>query len=237
MSIKALLLDDEPLALRQLEMYAAKVPDMEVVGGCHSASAAMSHVQQADVLFADIQMPDISGLDFVRSLQKPPLVVFTTAFAEYALEGFRVNAVGYLLKPFSLDEFCKVTDKVRHLLELERRAVEPVSADVLHFKADYKNITVPLNSIRYVESMSEYIKIWLDDNPAPVLILYSMKRLIEQLPASRFVRIHRTYIIPIARVTQSTATSVTLSDGITLPIGDTYRQAFRAMLQNSKGVR
>lgn len=230
MSIKALLLDDEPLALRQLEMYAAKVPDMEVVGACHSASAAMSLVQQADVLFADIQMPDISGLDFVRSLQKPPLVVFTTAFAEYALEGFRVNAVGYLLKPFSLDEFCKVTDKVRHLLELERRAVEPVSADVLHFKADYKNITVPLNSIRYVESMSEYIKIWLDDNPAPVLILYSMKRLIEQLPASRFVRIHRSYIVSLSHIREASATAVTLDNGITLPVSESYRPAFRSWL-------
>ncbi|MBR1569213.1 MAG: response regulator transcription factor [Bacteroidales bacterium] len=229
--IKALLLDDEPLALRQLELYAAKVPYMEVLASCTSARQAIQWVSAADVLFVDINMPDVSGLEFVRSLEQPPLIVFTTAYAEYALEGFRVNALGYLVKPFSLVEFQEQADKVQEIVETRRKAAALQSAPaMLYFKTDYKTVTVNPDEIRYVEGMSEYIKIYLDGREAPLVVLYSLKRLTEQLPADRFMRVHRSYIVPLARIREATPSTIVLEEGFSLPVGDSYRAAFRAWL-------
>jgi len=229
--IKALLLDDEPLALRQLELYAAKVPYMEVLASCTSARQAIQWVSAADVLFVDINMPDVSGLEFVRSLEQPPLIVFTTAYAEYALEGFRVNALGYLVKPFSLAEFREQADKVQEIMETRRKAAALLSAPaMLYFKTDYKTVTVNPDEIRYVEGMSEYIKIYLDGREAPLVVLYSLKRLTEQLPADRFMRVHRSYIVPLARIREATLSTIVLEEGFSLPVGDSYRAAFRAWL-------
>lgn len=229
--IKALLLDDEPLALRQLELYAAKVPYMEVLASCTSARQAIQWVSAADVLFVDINMPDVSGLEFVRSLEQPPLIVFTTAYAEYALEGFRVNALGYLVKPFSLAEFQEQADKVRDIVETRRRAaaLQP-EQQVLRFKTDYKTVSVEVDRIRYVEGMSEYIKIYLDGQDSPLVVLYSLKRLMEQLPPERFMRVHRSYIVPLARIREATLSTIILEEGFSLPVGDSYRAAFRAWL-------
>ncbi|MCR4569285.1 MAG: LytTR family DNA-binding domain-containing protein [Bacteroidales bacterium] len=229
--IRALFLDDEPLALRQLERYAAQMPFLEVVAACTSASAAKEYIPSVDVLFIDINMPDITGLDFVRSLEQPPLVVFTTAYAEYALEGFRVNAVGYLLKPFSLAEFREVAEKVKMIVELHRKAEEirdPVS--VLYFKTDYKTVPVSVDRIQYVESMSEYLKLYLDGQEMPLVVLYSLKRLMEQLPEGRFMRVHRSYIIPLDRIREANASVVVLDNGTSIPVGESYRAAFKEYL-------
>mgnify|MGYP002623341160 CR=1 FL=1 len=228
--IKALLLDDEPLALRQLELYCGKVNDLQVLGACTSASAAFDLAEEADVLFVDINMPDVNGLDFVRSLVHPPLVVFTTAYSEYAVEGFRVQAVDYLLKPFGLEEFRRAMDRVRHILKVEQAAKEQSRPGILHFKTDYKTVTVPLRSIRYIESMSEYVKIWLDTQDTPLVVLYSLKKLMEELPGDRFMRIHRSYIVALSRIREASAAAVILEDGITLPVSESYRPAFRSWL-------
>ena len=228
--IKAVLLDDEPLALRQLELYASKTEGMEVLAACTSASAALPFLERADVLFVDINMPDVNGLDLVRSLVHPPLVVFTTAYAEYAVEGFRVQAVDYLLKPFGQDEFSRAVARVRHILEVEQAARQS-EAGVLHVKTDYKTVNVPWDSIRYIESMSEYVKIWLDTQETPLVVLYSLKRLAEQLPPSRFMRIHRSYIVNLSRICSANATSLEV-DGVVFPVGESYRAAFRAWLQS-----
>ena len=229
--IKALLLDDEPLALRQLELYAAKLPYLEVLAACTSAREATGYVSAADVLFVDINMPDVSGLEFVRSLEQPPLVVFTTAYAEYALEGFRVNAVGYLVKPFSLAEFREQADKVRDIVETRRKAAaSQPEQQVLRFKTDYKTVSVEVDRIRYVEGMSEYIKIYLDGQDAPLVVLYSLKHLTEQLSADRFMRVHRSYIVPLSRIREATLSTIVLEEGLSIPVGDSYRAAFRAWL-------
>ena len=230
--IKALLLDDEPLALRQLQLYAEKTPFMEVVAACTSASIAKEFISSVDVLFIDINMPDITGLDFVRSLEQPPLVVFTTAYAEYALEGFRVHAAGYLLKPFSLAEFQEVAMKVNEQVELRRKAdaaARPVK-DVLSFKTDHKTVLVEMDRIRYIESMSEYLKIYLDGEAAPLVVLYSLKRLVEQLPAHRFMRVHRSYIVALSRIREASAVNVVLEEGVIIPVGESYRASFRKYL-------
>ena len=201
--IRVIAIDDEPLALRQLEMYVAKVPFLTLVAACSSAAAARPHLEGADAIFLDVDMPDLSGMDFVKSLSHPPAVVFTTAYSEYAVEGFRVNAVDYLLKPFSFNEFLASCEKLRKHLEIK---------------------------IVWVESMSEYVKLYLSDSDVPVVVLYSLKRLVEQLPADRFMRIHRSYIISLEHIAEASRTSVRLDNGKTLPVGELYRPAFAEYL-------
>ena len=228
--IRIIAIDDEPLALRQLEMYMARVPYLELVAACSSAAMATPYVAKADALFLDINMPDLSGMDFIKSLPHPPAVVFTTAYSEYAVEGFRVNAVDYLLKPFSFKEFEASCEKLRKHLEMQAALEARESDPVLHFKADYRTVSIDVRKILYVESMNEYIKIFLVDAEAPVVILYSLKNLIEQLPADRFMRIHRSYIIALGHIADASRTSVRLDNGKTLPVGELYRPAFSAYL-------
>ena len=230
--IRVLAIDDEPLALRQLEMYIGKVPFLTLVAACNSAEAAKSYLNSADAVFLDINMPDLSGMDFIKSLPNPPAVVFTTAYSEYAVEGFRVNAVDYLLKPFSLKEFTASCEKLREHLEM-KAALEARNSDpFLHFKADYHTVNVDTRKIVYVEGWSEYIKIHLRDSDAPVVVLYSLKNLIEQLPADRFMRIHRSYIIALAHIAEASRSNVRLDNGVTLPVGESYRPDFGAYLDS-----
>lgn len=228
--IRVIAIDDEPLALRQLEMYIAKVPFLELVAACSSANQAKPYLEQAEAVFLDINMPDLSGMDFIKSLPHPPAVVFTTAYSEFAVEGFRVNAVDYLLKPFSFKEFETSCRKLREQLEM-KAAFEGKEADaILHVKADYRTVSVDTRKIVYIESWSEYIKIHLVDEEAPVIALYSLKNLIDQLPKGRFMRIHRSYIIALGFVAEASRTRVRLRNGVTLPVGEQYRPAFGAYL-------
>lgn len=228
--IRVIAIDDEPLALRQLEMYIAKVPFLTLVAACRSAASAKPFLEKADAIFLDINMPDLSGLDFIKSLPHPPAVVFTTAYSEYAVEGFRVNAVDYLLKPFSFKEFEASCEKLRKHLEMQAALSAQQADPVLHFKADYHTVSVDIRKIVYVESMSEYVKIFLDDSETPVVVLYSLKHLIEQLPAGRFQRIHRSYIISLEHIAEASRTSVRLDNGKTIPVGELYRPAFSEYL-------
>lgn len=226
--IRVVTIDDEPLALKQLELYIEKLPFLKLVASCPSAAAARPFVGLADVLYVDINMPDLSGMEFVRSLENPPLVVFTTAYSEYALEGFRVHAADYLLKPFSFQEFEASALRLQGLLP----RIEPVTVqpEALLFKMDYKTVRVEPERIRYVESMSEYLKIWLTDAEAPLVVLYSLKRLAEQLPEGRFQRIHRSYLVNLSRVREFSRNAIVLDNGITLPVSDMYRSALRESL-------
>lgn len=228
--IRVIAIDDEPLALRQLEMYIAKVPFLELVAACSSANQAKPYLEQAEAVFLDINMPDLSGMDFIKSLPHPPAVVFTTAYSEYAVEGFRVNAVDYLLKPFSFKEFETSCGKLREQLEMKAALAGKEADAILHVKADYRTVSVDTRKIVYIESWSEYIKIHLVDEEAPVIALYSLKNLIDQLPKGRFMRIHRSYIIALGFVAEASRTRVRLRNGITLPVGEQYRPAFGAYL-------
>lgn len=232
--IRVIAIDDEPLALRQLDMYIGKVPYLELVAACNSAAEARPYLDKADVLMLDINMPDLSGMDFIKSLPNPPAVIFTTAYSEYAVEGFRVNAVDYLLKPFSFKEFEASCEKLRKHLEMKAALSAHETDPILHFKADYRTISIDVRKIVYVESWSEYIKIHLADTEAPVIVLYSLKYLIEQLPKGKFMRIHRSYIIALGHVADASRTSVRLDNGETLPVGELYRPAFGEYLNTCK---
>ena len=230
--IRVLAIDDEPLALRQLEMYIAKVPFLELVAACSSANQAKPYLEQAEAVFLDINMPDLSGMDFIKSLPHPPAVVFTTAYSEVAVEGFRVNAVDYLLKPFSFKEFEASCRKLREQLEMKAALAGKEADAILHVKADYRTVSVDTRKIVYIESWSEYIKIHLVDEEVPVIALYSLKNLIDQLPKGRFMRIHRSYIIALGFVAEASRTRVRLRNGVTLPVGEQYRPAFGKYLDS-----
>lgn len=227
--IRVIAVDDEPLALRQLEIYISKVPFLELVGVCGSALEAsrLLDSREVDAMFLDINMPDLSGLDFVRLLRHRPLTVFTTAYSEYAVDGFRVDAVDYLLKPFSLKEFVASAEKLKErfdLLEAYRGQSDNLQEDYIFLKADYKIIKVNVSDILYTESMSEYLKIYVAGETAPKLVLLSMAKLLEKLPENRFVRVHRSYMVNLAHIREVGGGVVEMDNGKTIPIGDSYRR-------------
>ena len=234
--IKVLAIDDEPLALQQLTAYIGKVPFLELVEVCQSAADAMKVLEREviDAIFVDINMPDLNGMDFVKSLVMPPLVVFTTAYSEYAVEGYKVDAVDYLLKPFGLQDFQRAAMKVKTRLE-ERTPAPTASAaeedDTLFLKTDYKVVRVSISEIRYVEGMSEYVKIFLEGQKTLVVLL-SMKKLEERLPATAFMRIHRSYIVNLAKIREVNKNRVIMDADTYLPIGENYKDAFAAYLDS-----
>ena len=232
--IKCLAIDDEPLALKQLVSYIMQTPFLELVAACQSAVEAKEilHNEQIDALFVDINMPDLNGMDFVKTLSTPLLVVFTTAYSEYALEGYKVDAIDYLLKPFGLDDFIRAARKVKKQYELMNAVSVSVvdMDDAIFFKTEYKIVRVEINRIMYVESMSEYLKIYLVDEPKPLIVLLSMKKLEERLPVSTFMRVHRSYIINLKLIQEVNKNRIILNRDTYIPIGDNYREAFNNYL-------
>lgn len=227
MKIKCLAIDDEPLALLQLRTMIEKTPYLELVGACEDAFEAIRilNEEEVDAIFVDINMPDLNGLDFVRSLTDKPIIVFTTAYREYAVEGFEVNAVDYILKPFGVPEFQKSAAKVKRQYELEQMALreQMLNDDNLFIKADYRTVRVSLSQIVYVESMSEYLRLHLDGGEKLVFLM-SIKRLSEMLPRNQFMRIHRSRIININKVQEMSRMGIRMSDGTVLSVGDLYKE-------------
>lgn len=241
--IKCIAVDDEPLALRQLAAYLEKVPYLEVVGRCQSAgeAAAVMSEQTVDAMFLDINMPDLNGLDFVRSLAHPPIVVLTTAYQEYAIDGYKVDAVDYVLKPFGMSDIMKAAEKVKRqhaLLCASDQAASSSAAEVtagkddaLFLKMEHKVVKVPLSDIVYVEGMSEYVRIHLQGE-RPLVVLYAMKRLEERLGSNDFMRIHKSYIICLRHISMVNKNGVTLDTGEQLPVGGSYKEKFSAYVRD-----
>ena len=231
--IKVLAIDDEPLALQQLAAYIKKIPYLELCGECQSALEAKEILnnESIDAIFCDINMPDLNGMDFVKSLAAPPLVVFTTAYSEYAVEGFKVDAVDYLLKPFGLDDFRRAANRLQERLAATPKAAptEDAEDDTIFVKTDYKAVKLAISDIRYIEGMSEYLKIHLESQPKPVVTLLSMKKMEEYLPPY-FMRIHRSYIINLKMIQEVNKNRVIMDSDTYLPIGDNYKDAFNDYL-------
>lgn len=221
--------------MKQLENYISQVPFLDFKGGCRCAAEAMKYIREdiVDAIFLDINMPDINGIDFVKTLVTPPIIVFTTAYADYAVEGFKVNAVDYLLKPFGLDEFRRAAEKVR--VQYEQREGNSTAVadedDSLFFKTDYKIVRVNVSSISCIEGMSEYLKLHMDGNVDPLVILLSMKKLEGRLPAY-FMRVHKSYIINLRKIREVARGRVLMEDGTLIPVGDMYKEAFQAYLDS-----
>ena len=229
--IRVLAIDDEPLALQQLVTYISKVPFLELAGQCQSAVEAIRllNSETVDAVFCDINMPDLNGMDFVKSLAAPPLIVFTTAYSEYAVEGFKVNAVDYLLKPFGLQDFIRAANRLKDRLSPQIGNVEGEESDIF-VKTDYRMVKVSIQDIRSVEGMSEYLKLHLDGQPKPIITLLAMKTLEERLP-SNFMRIHRSYIVNLDKIQEVNKNRVILDNDTYLPIGDSYKDQFNRYIE------
>lgn len=233
--IRCLAIDDEPLALQQLAAYIGKVPFLELAAQCQSALEARKFLEQdtVDAIFCDINMPDLNGMDFVKSLLAPPMVVFTTAYAEYAVEGFKVNAVDYLLKPFGLQDFLRAANRIKERLDattpLPQQGGVGGDSDTIFVKTEYRIVKVTIADIRYIEAMSEYLKIYLEGDPKPIITLLSMKRIEERLPDT-FMRIHRSYIVNLLKIQEVNKNRVIMDADTYLPIGDMYKEAFQSYL-------
>ena len=232
--ITCMAIDDEPLALQQIAAYIQKVPFLELKAQCQSAIEARQFLEQdtVDAIFCDINMPDLNGMDFVKSLTVPPLIVFTTAYSEYAVEGFRVNAVDYLLKPFGMQDFQRAANRLKERLSTEKSETEienSQSDDTIFLKTEYRIVKVAISDIRYVEAMSEYLKVWLESEKKPIVTLLSMKKMEERLPGY-FMRIHRSYIVNLTKIQEVNKNRVIMDADTYLPIGDMYKEAFQAYL-------
>ncbi len=233
--IRCLAIDDEPLALQQLAAYIGKVPFLELAAQCQSALEARKFLEQdtVDAIFCDINMPDLNGMDFVKSLQAAPMVVFTTAYAEYAVEGFKVNAVDYLLKPFGLQDFQRAANRIKERLDatspLPQQGGGGDESDTIFVKTEYRIVKVTIADIRYIEAMSEYLKIYLEGEPKPIITLLSMKKMEERLP-DHFMRIHRSYIVNLLKIQEVNKNRVIMDADTYLPIGDMYKDAFQSYL-------
>lgn len=230
--IRCIIVDDEPLAVAQLEKYVERVPFLVNVGSCSSAAEAMELLSavNVDAMFVDINMPDIDGVQLVRSLAHPPMVVFTTAYSEYAIEGFRLDAIDYLLKPIAFDSFLKAANKLKLIYGIKNPAqhiaeqVDTVVNDCLYVKSDYRMLRVPVGSIKYIESMSEYVRIFVDDSAKPIVSLLSMKKIEENLPAGMFMRVHRSYLVNLNKVKEVSKMRIVYDDGVYVPIGEMYKE-------------
>ncbi len=236
--IRCIIIDDEPLALQQMEGYIKKISYMELVAACQSAIDAKEVLEnnKIDAMFCDINLPELNGLDFVKSLDNPPMVVFTTAYSEYAVEGFQLDAVDYLLKPFGFDEMKRASDKIKKRHDA-LRTLQEVSQidedDAIFLKTEYKIVRINISHIRYVEAMSEYLRIYLIDYPRPIIVLLSMKKMEERLPSRSFMRVHRSYIINLKLIHEISKNRISLGDEVEIPIGDSYREQFNNYI-NSK---
>lgn len=242
--INVIIVDDEPLAQDVLETYIDKMPELHLVQKCSNALEANEALKanQIDLMFLDIQMPQLTGVDFLKTIQNPPLVVFTTAYPNYAIEGFELNALDYLLKPISLDRFMKAANKAIDQIELQRRegssgdgASLEDTADYFFVKADKKLVKVNFKDILYIEGLKDYVIIRMDSSR--VITLQTMKSLEEKLPSQHFRRIHRSYIVNIDRIAAIVGNMVEVvekNQAKHLPIGKNYRDELLKIINKNR---
>lgn len=234
--ITCIAIDDEPLALRQIEGYIGMTPYLQQEGAFPSALEAVEFLQDntVDLMFVDINMPDLSGMEFVKSLSNPPKVIFTTAYREYAFEGFKVDAADYLVKPIAYAEFLKSVDKTRERFFSDQNVVETVknNDEFLFIKSEYKIIRINYNDILYVEGMRDYVRIHLE-NQKPVMALMSIKKMQEHLPEVDFMRVHRSYIVNLTKISTIERNRIIFEGKVYIPISDQYKDAFQQYLDNN----
>jgi DNA-binding LytR/AlgR family response regulator len=237
MKISCITIDDEPLAVKKLSAYVQKTPFLELVAECRSAFEAMEIINNRTIqlIFIDINMPDLNGLEFVKSLTDKPYVVFTTAYSEYAVEGFQVDAADYLLKPITYASFLKAANKVKNLIDLNANShKESIRTTPSHLfvKSDYKLIRIELDDIKYIESQHEYIKIHLINCP-PVATQLSMKAIEEQLPSDRFMRIHRSFIVHLKKISVVERNRIVFDGKVHIPVSDQYKEKFQEYINGN----
>ncbi len=228
MILRCAIIDDEPLALNLLESYILRTPSLELTGKYSSAIQAMNELKgtKTDLLFLDIQMPELNGLEFSKMADPQMRIIFTTAFDQYAIEGYRVNALDYLLKPISYVDFLQAVNKAIQWFSLVSK---PEEIESIFVKSDYKLVQIELKKIQYIEGLKDYIKIYITDHPKPILSLMSMKAIEKLLPDSQFMRVHRSFIVQKDKIRIIDRGRIVF-DKTYIPVSDSYKQAFQAFL-------
>ena len=233
--IRTIAIDDEPLALQLVEGYVKKTPFLQLIGSFDNPLSAIEFMdkEEVDLVFLDIQMPDLSGTEFARVMGNKSKIVFTTAFEKYAIEGFRLEAIDYLLKPFSYEEFLKSAQRVRKIFEIEQKANNSVDEfhEFLFLKSDYKIKRINFKDILYIEGLKDYVKVYLVDEPKPVLSLNSLKLLELKLPSSHFMRVHRSFIVNLDQVHTIDRFRIVLRN-VYIPVSDQYKDKFQQFLDS-----
>lgn len=239
MNIKVIIVDDEPLALDIVESFVSRMPNLELIGRCENAIEAMEilKTKEVDLMFLDIQMPQITGIDFLKSLRNPPLVIFTTAYAEYALEGFELDAVDYLLKPIALDRFMKSVNKAEERLQLKKQnsTIEEIGDDYFFVKSDKKLIKVNFSEIIYIEGLKDYVIIRMENSR--VIALQTMKSLEDKLQTLHFRRVHRSYICNLDKIIAIDGNTLEVMEKgqiKSIPIGKNYRDELLEIINEKK---
>jgi len=234
--IRTLVIDDEPLAIKLVSGYVKKTAFLELTGEFTSSLEALEYMEKnpVDLIFLDIQMPDLTGIDLARVIGNKAKLIFVTAFERYALEGFRLDAVDYLLKPFGYDDFLKAVLKARRLIEptLKPETTEPETGDFLFVKSAYKIRKINYQDILYIEGLKEYVKIFLTDEPKPLTSIMSLKNLEEKLPARQFMRIHRSFIVNLSHI-ETIERSKIIFGKVQIPVSDQYKEKFQEFLNRN----
>ena len=236
MIIKCLAIDDEPLALKQIGAYIGKTPFLESRALCHSGFEAMEYlaVNDVDLMFVDINMPDLNGMDFVHALTKRPQTIFTTAYSEYAFQGFQVDALDYLLKPISYAFFLKAVNKAKIWFDLNRKQpdLNQLTNEYICVKSEYRMMRILLSEIKYIESSNEYVQIHLTNNE-PITSLIRLKVIDEQLPKDKFMRVHRSFIVNLSHIKVIERNRIIFDHNIFIPVGDQYKESFQCFIDKT----
>lgn len=235
--LKCIAVDDEPLALKLVETFIEQTPFLELITTCDNAVEAMGIIREEkpDVVFLDINMPNLTGMELARLIQDQagplPKIIFTTAYNHYAIEGYRVNAVDYLLKPFSYEEFLRASSKVLQLHEESNNQFQTVALDdeFIFLKVEYQWVRISLKDICYIESLKDYVKVHLEDSQKALLSLISLKALEEKLPSSKFMRVHRSFIVSLDKISAISKNSIFI-DKIEITVGEQYKEAFKIVV-------
>lgn len=227
--LRCIAVDDEPLALELLEDNISQVPYLHLVAKCSNAMEAMKVLEKetVDLIFLDIQMPGLTGLQFIQSMREKPMIILITAYEKYALDGFNLDVTDYLVKPVSLDRFVKACNKAKELYELKLRSKNKdpeEKAEYLFVNVDYSLVKVNFSDIKFIEGLKDYIKIHLKNSTRAIITRMPMKSIEEELPANRFLRIHKSYIVSKEHITAIRKNSVFIDD-IELPVGENFREA------------
>ena len=234
--ITTIAIDDEPLALKLIAGYIEKTPALRLLGRFENPLEAAQFISEnpVDIIFTDIHMPDLSGVEFTRAMEKGPKVIFTTAFDKYAVEGFKLEIVDYLLKPFSYEEFLKAVQKASRLIRLEKSSLTTVEAndEFLFLKSDYKIKRINFNDILYIEGLKDYVKVYIQNAPRPILSLSSLKLLETKLPSARFMRIHRSFIVNLQKIDTIERSRIVFGKTY-IPVGDQYKEKFQDFLDRN----